>query len=138
MATLIEAIDDVHVAGIEVVRQYKGDIATMLAEALNKLGFGIVVALGPGERQSAKGEEYYEETDFLVTVVENPTTNDSGLVGVLVLEEILHALERQEVAEGNPQNLFHVQGHTPVDTGSKALDGHQLTVKCNAIFNFEE
>jgi hypothetical protein len=138
IATLIEAIDDVHAAEIEVVREYKGDIGTMLAEALNKLGFGVVVALGEGERQSDEQEEYFERTAFVVTVVENPTTNSSGLKGVLVLEEILAALERKEVTAGNPQNLFHVWGHTPVDTGSKALDGHQLIVKCNAIFNFEE
>lgn len=136
IASLIEARDYFSAASIEVSRQYKGNIATMIAEKLANLGFGVIVALGKGERASDLSENYYETAEFIVTPCENGVTNSTGLTACIAVEEIIKAIEGKSVVDGNPQWLFRVTGHEPADTGKASIDAHRIYVKCDELHLF--
>jgi hypothetical protein len=136
IASLIEASPYFAAANVEVIRQYKGDILSRINEKMTELGFGVIVALGAGERLEHEEYPYYEETAFTVTLTESPTANSTGLNSCEGVEEVIAALHRSEVEEGNPSRRLVVTGHAPVVGVKASIEVHQVFVKCKALFQF--
>lgn len=136
IASLIEGHPYFAAANVEVVRQYRGEILTMITEKLTSLGFGVIVVLGSGDRKGGEYIPYYEETSFTVTATETPSANDTGLRACEAVEEIIKALDRAEVVAGNQNRLFYVTGHAPVTSAKASIDAHQVFVKCEALHQF--
>lgn len=137
IASLIEASPYFAAQHVEVIRQYKGDILSRINEKMAELGFGVIVALGAGERDGDFEEyPYYENTSFTVTLTESPTANSTGLSSCDGVEEVIAALHRSEVEAGNSSRKFCVTGHAPVLGVKASIEVHQVFVKCKALFQF--
>lgn len=140
IAELIEAAP-LFAGKIEVVTQRKGDIQSAIAERLQRLGFGVTVVLGGGERENETPGAYRERTEFTISVVENPTLNKSGLNAVAAVEAIIEALDNQPQDAALPEGVstrraLFITGHRPVGDAPPALDVHHVYLSTTTLLQF--
>lgn len=81
-----------------VISRLKGDIETQINEALNRLGFSIVV-LPPMPRVARPNlpGPYFDEINIQIHAVEIPTTNTTGLSALEAAESILKTLHHRNL-----------------------------------------
>ncbi|MBN2069106.1 MAG: hypothetical protein JW739_05665 [Opitutales bacterium] len=118
---------------ISVITEEKGDLASLIDEELQKLGIGICVRLGPGERIENPPADYQETTKFIVSIVESPTMNTTDANAVRCVEEAINTLHGQTVKPGGINLRFYATGHSPVDLGDPSVTEHQIYIETKTI-----
>lgn len=126
LKTLIEA--DGYFAGICVITERRGDINTLIATALSKIKFAVVVATAAGESDSNQDEAVWTER-LQIAVFQMPVTDDERETrnAVVAIEKIIQAVHGQPVeVDSEGPDVFTCLSHQPGE--NTGMPSHLINV----------
>lgn len=116
-------------SSIEILATVESGFNLRLETALRETGIALVVAQASGGPAGGKGPQLYLENTVMVSVLENPTTNQTGKTCLQCVEEVLQWLHQQSwPTQRGLQNVLTVD--TPAYEAGP-LDGGLVVYFCN-------
>ena len=116
-------------SALEILTNADESYNTRLEQALREKGLALVVVQSAGELKDKKSPLLYLTNSVMVTVLENPATNETGTSALGIVEEVLKQVHgTQWKTQKGLQNRYTVD--TPAyEMGP--LDGGLITYFCN-------
>lgn len=130
VVSIIEAVPTL--SGIEVLSSLSADHNRQLESSLREKGFAIVVMQTGGEAVSDKGPQLYLRNSVLVSVLENPVTNQTGLRCLDAVEAVLEAVHQSNWPQQRGLKNVLTVDKPAYEAGP--LDGGLVTYFCNFTF----
>jgi hypothetical protein len=116
-------------AGIETLSTVEESFNSKLETALRETGICLVVTQASGGPAGGKGPQLYLENTVMVSVLENPATNQTGKSCLQCMEEVLQWLHQANwPTQRGLQNVLTVD--TPAYEAGP-LDGGLVVYFCN-------
>ena len=116
-------------AGIELLSTVEDGFNSKLETALRDTGIALVVTQASGGPVGGKGPQLYLENTVMVSVLENPATNQTGKTCLQCVEEVLQWLHQSGwPTQRGLQNVLTVD-NPAYEAGP--LDGGLVVYFCN-------
>jgi len=116
-------------SGIEILATVAPEFNTRLEAALRDTGIALVVTQASGGPAGGKGPQLYLENTVMVSVLENPATNQTGKSCLQCVEEVLQWLHQANwPTQRGLQNVLTVD-NPAYEAGP--LDGGLVVYFCN-------
>lgn len=116
-------------AGFEILSTVEESFNSKLETALREIGIALVVTQASGGPAGGKGPRLYLENTVMVSVLENPATNQTGQSCLQCVEEVLQWLHQANwPTQRGLQNVLTVD--TPAYEAGP-LDGGLVVYFCN-------
>lgn len=114
---------------LEILTAADDSYNTRLEQALSEKGLALVVVQSAGQLKDRKSPVLYLENSVMVTVLENPATNQTGVSALAIVEEVL-----KQVHGAMWKTEKGLKGRYSVDTPAYEmgpLEGGLITYFCN-------